>query len=309
LGRFLSPDPAGFDGGDNLYAFAAGMPLTRIDPTGTASQEAIDDSATKLVTESVLNVGALSIDEEEAASEIAPLAAPQPDLENIPDLTSEVEEFDDEPTVVTGTMPTPLTPVEDAEDTTPFELNSPVSEPLDEALEEDAAHGANSGDFGGLGRPTDPSFGAQGPDYNTLSGHGFWDEAATEEEPWIMPEGKSLVGWGGPGIKMWEDLGVSVENGTVPFETTWSVQPGEPIPPQLKLSPPVNPPTEAPFQLGWSPTTNVITVQTTQSAGDLIVNGPPGNYYWCACMVRVDASGFQLPPIAGVGLEGLGPIP
>ena len=309
LGRFLSPDPAGFDGGDNLYAFAAGMPLTRIDPTGTASQEAIDDSATKLVTESVLNVGALSIDEEEAASEIAPLAAPQPDLENIPDLTSEVEEFDDEPTVVTGTMPTPLTPVEDAEDTTPFELNSPVSEPLDEALEEDAAHGANSGDFGGLGRPTDPSFGAQGPDYNTLSGHGFWDEAATEEEPWIMPEGKSLVGWGGPGIKMWEDLGVSVENGTVPFETTWSVQPGEPIPPQLKLSPPVNPPTEAPFQLGWSPTTNVITVQTTQSAGDLIVNGPPGNYYWCACMVRVDANGFQLPPIAGVGLEGLGPIP
>ncbi len=85
LGRFLSLDPAGFNGGDNLYAFAAGMPLTRIDPTGMASQEAIDDSAAKLVTESVVNLGALSIDEEEAASEITPLAAPLPQLEDIPE--------------------------------------------------------------------------------------------------------------------------------------------------------------------------------------------------------------------------------
>jgi hypothetical protein len=217
LGRFLSLDPAGFNDADNLYAFAAGMPLTRIDPTGMASQEAIDDSAAKLVTESVLNLGTLSIDEEEAASEITPLA-PLPDLEDIPDLTSEVEEiheFDEEPTIVTGTMPTPLTPEEEAADTTPFELNSPVADTLDESLDEDATHGANSGDVSGPGgrEPGDPSFGAQGPQYNTLSGHGFWDEAATDEEPWIMPEGKSLVGWGGPGIRMSGDFGVWTARG------------------------------------------------------------------------------------------------
>ena len=314
LGRFLSLDPAGFNGGDNLYAFAAGMPLTRIDPTGMASQEAIDDSAAKLVTESVLNLGALSIDEEEAASEITPLAAPLPDLEDIPDLTSEVEEvheFDEEPTIVTGTMPTPLTPEEEAADTTPFELNSPVADTLDESLDEDATHGANSGDVSGPGGrgPGDPSFGAQGPQYNTLSGHGFWDEAATDEEPWIMPEGKSLVGWGGPGIRMSSDFGVLVEGGTVPYEPTWSVQPGEPIPPQLKLGPPINPPTEPAFQLGSSPITNVITVPTVQSAGDLIVNGPPGNYYWCACMTRLDATGALIPAFAEVGYPGIVPLP
>jgi RHS repeat-associated protein len=310
LGRFLSPDPIGFDGGDNFYAFAAGMPLTRIDPTGMASQEAIDDSATKLVTESALNVGALSIDEEEEATlEMAPWAAPQPELEDIPDLTAHLEEFDDEPTVVTGTMPTPLTPVEEAADTTPFELNSPVTEPLNEVLDEDAAHGANSGDLGGPGRPTDPSFGAQGPQYNTLSGHGFWDEAATEEEPWIMPEGKSLVGWGGPGIRMSSDFGVLVEGGTAPYEPTWSVQPGDPIPPQLKLGPPVNPSSLPPFQLGESPLVNVITVPSIQNAGDLIVNGPPGNYYWCACMTRLDATGVLIPAFAEVGYPGIVPLP
>ena len=260
----------------------------------------------------MLNLGALSIDEEEAASDIAPLAEPLPDLEDIPDLTSEVEEveeFDEEPTIVTGTMPTPLTPVEEAADTTPFELNSPVNETLDEALDEDAAHGANSGDLSGPGRPSDPSYGAQGPAYNTLSGHGFWDEAATNEEPWIMPEGKSLVGWGGPGIRMWGDLGLLVESGTVPFEPTWSVLPGEPIPPQLKLAPAVNPPNLPPFQLGSSPITNVITVPTVQSAGDLIVNGPPGNYYWCACMTRLDATGALIPAFAEVGYPGIVPLP
>jgi RHS repeat-associated protein len=308
LGRFLSLDPIGFDGGDNLYAFAAGMPLTRIDPTGTASQAAIDDSATKLLTESVSNLGALSFDEEETATVIAPLVAPLPALEDIPDLTSELdefEEFDDEPTVVTGTMPTPLTPVEEAADTTPFELNAPVTDPLNEVLGENAANGANSGDLCEPGTPTDPSYGAQSPAYNTLSGHGFWDEAAAQEEPWIMPEGKSLSGWGTPGIVMDDPLGTAVESGTIPLEPTWSVEPGEEIPPQLKLMPPINPP----LQIGESPMTNVITVQSTQSAGDLIVNGPPGDYYWCACMIRMDATGALIPEFATVGLEGIEGVP
>ncbi len=304
LGRFLSQDPAGFLGGDNLYAFAAGMPLTRIDPTGMASQEAIDDSASKLVTESVLNVGALSIDEEEEATlEMAPWAVPEPELEDIPDFTADVEEFDDEPTVVTGTMPTPLTPVEEAEDTTPFALNSPVNEPLDEVLDEDAAHGANSEDLWGPGRPTDPSYGAQSPAYNTLSGHGFWDEAAAGQEPEIMPEGKNLFMFGGPGMNMSNALGRSIENGDIPFEPPSSVLGGEPIPPQLKLMSPGN------LELGESPVANVITVPSTQSAADLILNGPPGDYYWCACMTRVDATGAIIPAFAIVGPEGIKGIP
>jgi hypothetical protein len=310
LGRFLSEDPAGFAGGDNLYAFAAGMPLTRIDPTGMASQEAIDDSATKLLTESVSNLGALTIDEEEEATLVtAPFVVPQPelDLEDIPDLTSEaheIGEFDEEPTLeTTGITPTPLTPDEEAADTTPFELNAPVTEPLNAVLDEDAAKGANSEDLWGPGRPTDPSYGAQPPAYNTLSGHGFWDEAAAQEEPQIMPEGKNLYGWGTPGIRMSNSLGQSVENGTIPSEPTWSVLSGEPIAPQLKLAQPGG------LELGSSPITNVITVPSIQSAADLIINGPPGDYYWCACMTRVDATGAIIPAFAVVGPEGIKGIP
>jgi len=310
LGRFLSEDPAGFAGGDNLYAFAAGMPLTRIDPTGMASQEAIDDSATKLLTESVSNLGALTIDEEEEATLVtAPFVVPQPelDLEDIPDLTSEaheIGEFDEEPTLVTtGITPTPLTPDEEAADTTPFELNAPVTEPLNAVLDEDAAKGANSGDLWGPDEPTDPSYAAQAPDYSTLSGHAYWDESAAGEEPEIMPAGKRLLMFGSPGMSFTNELGQAVENGNPPFEAPSSVQEGEPIPPQLKLMSPGT------LQLGWSPSVTVITVPSTQSAAELILNGPPGDYYWCGCMVRVDAMGAIIPAFAIVGSGGIMGIP
>ncbi len=38
LGQFLSPDPAGFAGGSNLYAFARGAPLLWTDPFGLSAQ-------------------------------------------------------------------------------------------------------------------------------------------------------------------------------------------------------------------------------------------------------------------------------
>jgi hypothetical protein len=195
--------------------------------------------------------------------------------------------------------PTPLTPVEEAADTTPFELNAPVTEPLDAALDEDATHGANSEGLWGPGRPTDPSYGAQPPAYNTLSGHGFWDEAAAQEEPEIMPANKSLLIFGGPGINLTNELGQAVENGAIPYEPPSSVLGGEPIPPQLKLLSPGS------LQLGSSPVANVITVQSVQSASDLILNGPPGDYYWCACMTRVDATGAIIPAFATVGIQGI----
>ena len=110
-----------------------------------------------------------------------------------------------------------------------------------------------------------------------------------------MPEGKSLVGWGGPGIGISSDFGQSWLRRYIPYEPTWSVEPGEPIPPQLKLGPPINLPTEPAFQLGESPLANMITVPSIQSAGDLIVNGPPGDYYWCGCMTRMDATGRLFP--------------
>ena len=36
LGRFLSEDPSGFDGGLNLYAYTGGNPVMRVDPSGLA---------------------------------------------------------------------------------------------------------------------------------------------------------------------------------------------------------------------------------------------------------------------------------
>jgi RHS repeat-associated protein len=302
LGRFVSLDPAGFEGGDNLYAFAAGMPLTRIDPTGLASQGAIDDSITRMIAEDELNMGALTIDEEVDASEVTAKFT----LEDIPDLTSELDEFDvAEGEVTTGTMPTALTPVAEAEDTTPFELNLPVSDPLDDTLDEEVTLGANSQTTTEPVEPTDQSYGTQPIAYNTLSGHGFWDEAAANEEPQIMPEDKRLLGWGTPGMIMTDPLGNAVESGDIPLEPTWSVEPGEMIPPQLKLEPPANPPPQPPLNIGSSPISNVITVQSTQSAGDLIVNGPPGDYYWCACMIRVDLTGAIIPEFAEVDVGGI----
>ncbi len=37
LGRFLQPDPLGYDDGMNLYAYVGGDPVNRIDPTGLSS--------------------------------------------------------------------------------------------------------------------------------------------------------------------------------------------------------------------------------------------------------------------------------
>jgi hypothetical protein len=54
---------------------------------------------------------------------------------------------------------------------------------------------------------------------------------------------------------------------------------------------------------------NVITVPSTQSAAELILNGPPGDYYWCGCMVRVDAMGAIIPAFAIVGSGGIMGIP
>jgi RHS repeat-associated protein len=48
IGRFLQPDPIGYDGGLNLYTYVRNDPLNRIDPTGmqvSIKQDSVDISA------------------------------------------------------------------------------------------------------------------------------------------------------------------------------------------------------------------------------------------------------------------------
>lgn len=42
LGRYIQADPIGLDGGDNLYAYAGGNPINRIDPLGLRSATVAD---------------------------------------------------------------------------------------------------------------------------------------------------------------------------------------------------------------------------------------------------------------------------
>jgi RHS repeat-associated protein len=42
IGRFISEDPAGFQGGLNLYAYVGGNPIMLVDPSGELSQGTVD---------------------------------------------------------------------------------------------------------------------------------------------------------------------------------------------------------------------------------------------------------------------------
>lgn len=51
LGRFLQPDPIGYDGGINIYGYAGNDPLNLIDPAGLSALQAVQQAALQAVAQ------------------------------------------------------------------------------------------------------------------------------------------------------------------------------------------------------------------------------------------------------------------
>jgi RHS repeat-associated protein len=56
LGRFLQPDPLGYQGGINLYAYVGNDPLNATDPNGQVA-DAIGSAATDFYNQTILQAG------------------------------------------------------------------------------------------------------------------------------------------------------------------------------------------------------------------------------------------------------------